>query len=139
MKNLVLLALMTINLQTAFAQKRPHIPPSSGIAVAFLDTNRLRGQTSDTTVEDFEFFSKRIQEIVKRDFPGVEFKILKRGELLQLPDGTGLNLETLHPELGYVLAARGRKRRILSGIQSDGDFACAAVSFFRRPSSACPR
>ena len=139
MKNLLFVAVMTISLQSAVAQKRPHLAPPSGVAVAFLDTNRLRGQTGDTTVEDFEFFSKRIQEIVKRDFPGVEFKILKRGELLELPDGTGLNLETLHPELGYVLAARGRKRRILSGIQSDGDFACAAASFFRRPSSACPR
>jgi hypothetical protein len=139
MKKLVLIIFIALTLETAFAQKRVHAEVTQGVAVAFLDDGRLRGGTGDTTMQDFEFFSKRIQEIVKRDFPGVEFKILKRGELLRLPDGTGLNVENLHSELGYVLSARGRKRVVLSGVQSDADFACAAVAFFRRSSSACPK
>src|SRR5262249_15758354 len=124
MKKLLLIIVFMLTSQLAVAQKKGH-RPQSGIthlsALASLANNRLPSQTGDTTVEDFEFYSSRIQEIVKRDFPGVEFKVLKRGELLHLPDGTGLNVETLHPELGYVLATRGRKRRILSGVQSDGD------------------
>ena len=142
MKKLLLITFIMLTAQRAVAQKKGHRPQpgiTQGVAVAFLDSSRLRGRSVDATLEDFEFYSSRIQEIVKRDFPGVEFKVLKRGELLHLPDGTGLNVETLHPELGYVLAARGRKRRILSGVQSDGDFACAAAAFFRRSSPACPR
>ena len=89
-------------------------------------------------LENFEYFLKLIQEVVKRDFPGVELKILKRGESFRLPDRTRLNVQNLQPQLGYVLSAPGKKHRVLSGVQSDADFACAAAAFFQRSSSACP-
>ena len=51
---------------------------------------------------------------------------MKRRDFLRLPDGTGLNIQNIQPILGYVFSARGKKRLILSGAQSDVDFACAA-------------
>jgi hypothetical protein len=48
-------------------------------------------------------------------------------------------VETSHSAVGVVLAAAGKKRRMLSGVQTDSDFACAAASYFRRSSAACPR
>jgi len=104
------------------------------IVAAFYD----EGRTARATQQDFEFFFKPVQEILKRDFPGVEFRVVKRGEVFPLPDGTGLNVETMHPPLGYVLSARGRKRRVMGGLQSDTDIACAAATFFHRSTSACP-
>ena len=108
--------------------------------MAFFDEARLQNRADgQAMLENFEFFLKTIQEIAKRDFPDVEFRIVRRGDFLRLPDGTGLNIQNIRPELGYVLSARGKKRRILSGVQSDVDFACAAAAFFRRSSSACPK
>jgi len=89
-------------------------------------------------MDSFTYFLKPIQELVKRDFPDVEFRIMKRGDFLRLPDGTGLNIQNIQPILGYVFSERGKKRRILSGPQSDSDFACAASAFFGRHSSTCP-
>ena len=137
MKKLLLcLFVVVLYAASAFAQKRANAAPSKGgVAVAFVDEVRADPES----IENLQYFLKPIAEIVKRDFPGVELKILKRGELLHLPDGTGLNVEIFPPAIGYVLAARGRKRRILTGAQSDADFACAAAAFFRRPSAACPK
>jgi hypothetical protein len=98
--------------------------------------NEAGGQAE---LENYSFFFKQIQEIAKRDFPDVEVRTLKRGELIRLPDGTGLNLQNMKPELGYVFSMRGKKRRVLSGVQSDADFACAASAFFRRSSPACSK
>ncbi len=105
------------------------------VAVAFFDEGRLRRGA----LQDFEYFFDLIQQVVDRDFPGVELRILGRGELLHLPDGTRLNVETLQPELGFVLSAKGKKRRVLSGITSEVDFACAAADYFQRSSPACPK
>ncbi len=99
----------------------------------------MRNPEGQAALENFQFFLKPIQEIVKRDFPDVELRVLKRGESLRLPDGTRLNVQNLQPQLGYVLSARGKKHRVLSGVQSDADFACAAAAFFQRRSSACPK
>jgi hypothetical protein len=62
---------------------------------------------------------------------------VRRGELVHLPDGSGLNVQNMQPALGYVFAVPGRKHYVLSGIQSDADFACAAATYFRRKSAAC--
>jgi hypothetical protein len=134
-KLLLVITFISLTAGLCCAQKRTGGGTTKGVAVAFWDDRRI----DQTSIQDFQFFFEPIQEIIKRDFPGVEFKVLKRGELLNLPDGTGLNVDTLHPEIGFVLSARGKKRRMLSGIQSDADFACAAVAFFRQPSSACPK
>jgi hypothetical protein len=137
MKNLLLVAILILaNLGTGLAQKASRSSKTK-VAVAFFDEKRLRSTTGEATLANFKFFFPLIQEIVVRDFPGVELRVLQQGELLHLPDGTGLNLETLQPEMGYVLSAKGKKRVILSGIQSDTDFACAAAAFFRRSSAAC--
>ena len=77
-------------------------------------------------------------EQTRKDFPDIELRILRRGELLHLPDGTGLNVQTMQPALGYVLSAPGKKRRVLTGVRSDAAFACAAAAFFKRSSPACP-
>jgi len=122
--------------QTAKQTAKPKI---RGIAVAYYDEGRLRGPDGKSTLENFLFFLKHIQEVAKEDFPDVEFRVLRRGELLRLPDGTALNVQTLEPETGYVLSMSGRKRKMLEGLQTDADFACAAAAFFRRPSKACPK
>src|SRR5881397_3636989 len=119
---LIMIALIVMNAPSVSAQKRSQAGPAGRSAI-----------------EDFEYFFKLIQEIVKRDFPNVELKVLRRGELLRLHDGTSLNVQNMYPEIGYVLSAPGKKRRLLAGLQSDADFACAAAAFFQRTSSACPK
>jgi hypothetical protein len=130
---------MAANLGTGFAEKASKIRKTNGVAVAFFDEQRLRNPEGQVMLENFEYFLTLNRETVKRDFPDIEFRILRRGELVRLPDGTGLNVDTIQPKLGYVLAARGKKRRVLSGLQSDVDFACAAGAFFKRSSPVCPR
>jgi hypothetical protein len=134
----LLITLIAANVGIGFAAPKK-TGTAKAVAVAFFDEERLRSPAGKAAMENFEYFFQRIEEIVKRDFPDVELRILPRGELLALPDGTRLNVENLQPELGYVLAAPHKKRRILSGLRSDFDFACAAADFFRRASAACPR
>jgi len=133
---LLVLTLVAINTETGFAYKRSTVRKRAA-AVAFFDEDRLDDLDGRAKMENFEFFLKQVREIVARDFPDVEFRVVSGGELLRLPDGTGLNVQNMQPQLGYVLAARGKKRRVLSGLQSESDFACAASAFFRRPSPAC--
>jgi len=135
----MVITLVALNLAMGFAKEQGKARRPTKLAVAFFDEGRLRDRAGQETMQNFEFFLGRIQEIVKRDFPDVEFRIVRRGELLQLPDGTGLNVQNLQPRLGYMLSARGKKRRLLSEVQSESDFACAAVAFFKRSSSACPK
>ena len=127
---LVLVTIVAIE-ELTFAQK--------GMAVAFVDEERVRESGDREVLQNFEYFYQRIQEVAKRDFPGIQLRMLKAGQLLRLPDGTGLNVQTMHASLGFVLSAKGRKRRVLTGIQSEADFACAAASFFRKRSPACPK
>jgi hypothetical protein len=110
------------------------------MVVAFYDEPRLRSEAGgEAVLENYSFFFKQIQEIAKRDFPDVEVRTLKRGDLIHLPDGTALNVQNMQPKLGYVFSMRGKKRRMLTGVQSEVDFACAASAFFRRTSPACAR
>jgi len=134
----LVITLLAANLGTGYAQKAGRTVQPKGVVVAFFDQQRLQYGPGPATLEDFKFFFKLIQEIANRDFPDIQLKTLGRGELLLLPDGTRLNVETLRPELGFVLAARGKKRKVLTGVQSDMDFACAAAAFFGGHSSACP-
>src|SRR5260370_23255901 len=116
MKEVVLaITLIVGNLGIGFAQTRDKAGKTKGVAVAFYDEERLRSAGNEGSLETFMFFFQRIQEIVKRDFPDVELRLLKRGELLRLPDRTQLNVQTIQPALGYILSARGKKRRLLSG------------------------
>jgi hypothetical protein len=139
-KLLLVVTLIAANLGTGFAQQRSNAGKTKSVIVAFFDEERLRSAIDgQARWEGFEFFLSRIQEIAKRDFPDVEFRTLGRGELLRLSDGTGLNVQNIQPVLGYVLSAPGKKHRVLSGVQSDADFACAAAAFFRRSSSSCPK
>jgi hypothetical protein len=136
MRNLLIVMIVALLIPSAgLAQKRASAKMIKGVAVAFWDD----GRTDQATIQEFEYFLKPIQELVKRDFPGLEFKVLRRGELFELPDGTGLNVENLHEGIGFVLSQRGKKRRMLTGVQTDADFACAAASFFQRRSPACPK
>jgi len=137
-KLLLVLALMTGSVATGFAERK-QAAPAKAMAVAFFDIGRLQSSAGQTALENFEFFFARIEEIVKNDFPGVELRILGRGELLHLPDGTRLNVQTIQPEFGYVLSAPRKKRRVLAGLRSEVDFACAASDYFQRPSVACPK
>jgi hypothetical protein len=137
---LLVVTLIAVNLGTGFAQKPANAGRMKAVIVAFLDAQRLMNRADgETTLKSFEAFLQLNQNIARRDFPDVEFRVLKRGELLQLPDGTGLNVQNIYPAIGYVLSMRGRKRVVLSGAQSDVDFACAAAAFFRRSSPACTR
>jgi hypothetical protein len=135
---MLVFALIAVSQTTGYGQKRSHAAKTR-VAVAFYDEERLRDPAGRAKLETFSLFLKKVQEIAKRDFPDVEFRILTRGELLYLPDGTGLNVQNVHPDLGYVLSVRGKKRRVLSGLQTEADFACAAAAFFRRSSAACPK
>jgi hypothetical protein len=128
-----------LNGSTANAQKSHRTGGRKAIAVAFFDEQRLQTQAGRAAREDFQFFLKSIQQIMKRDFPGVELRIAQGSELIRLPDGTDLNIRNLQPELGYVFSVGGKKRQILSGVQTDADFACAAAAYFKRSSSACPK
>jgi hypothetical protein len=137
---LIAVTLIAANPGTQFAQQRTDLRKAKAMVVAFYDQDRLRGRRDGRdTLEGFKFFLNPIQEIVKQDFPDVEFRILTKGTLLRLPDGTGLNVQNMEPTLGLVLSAQGRKRRIMSGVQSEQDFACAAAAFFRRSSTACSK
>jgi len=136
---LLVITLIAASLAMGFAREQAKIRRPKGFAVAFFDEERLRDRIGRDALENFQFFLPRIQEIVKRDFPDVEFKLVRRGQLLHLPDGTALNVQNIHPKLGYVLAAPGKKRRFLSEAQSETDFACAAGAFFRRHSPTCPK
>jgi len=137
---LLIVTLSATGLGTGFARQRSSNASAKAVIVAFFDEQRLRDYVDgQASLQAFEFFLKPIQEIAKRDFPDVEFRIVKRGEFLRLPDGTGLNVQNIQPAVGYVLSARGKKRRVLSGVQSDTDFACAAAAFFRRPSRSCSK
>jgi len=133
-----LLLVITLVAVTGRAErKHTPTPTTKGVAVAFFDVERLQGTDGQSALRNFEFFYARIEEIVKHDFPDVELRILARGELLHLPDGSRLNVQTIQPELGYVLSAPRKKRRVLAGLRSEMDFACAASDFFQRPSIAC--
>lgn len=139
-KLLPIVLLMAVNPGTGFARQRVTPLQTKAVIVAFMDESRLNDSAETrTTLDNFNFFLDSIQTIAKRDFPDVEFRVLKRGELLRLPDGTGLNVQNLLPSLGYVFSERGKKRSILSGPQSDKDFACAAAAFFRRITTACAK
>jgi hypothetical protein len=142
MRNVLLsLIFVTLSLGIAFGQRRAvKVVKPKGLVVAFFDEKRLRNEAGgQAELENYSFFFKQIQEIAKRDFPDVEVRTLRRGELIRLSDGTGLNLQNMKPELGYVFSMRGKKHRVLSGVQSDADFACAASAFFRRDSPACTK
>jgi hypothetical protein len=134
---LIVILLIAVNQGTGFARQRSSTARPKSIIVAFYDQNRLNGRSNE--LESFKFFLSPIQEIAKRDFPDIEFRILTDSTLVRLPDGTGLNVRNIQPVLGFVLSAQGKKRRILSGPQSEQDFACAAASYFRRSSKACTK
>ena len=139
-KLLPIVLLMAMIPGAGFARQRVTPLQTKAVIVAFMDESRLNGSSEGrTTLDNFNFFLDSIQTIAKRDFPNIEFRVLKRGELLRLPDGTGLNVQNLFPSLGYVFSEQGKKRRILSGPQSDQDFACAAAAFFRRITTACTK
>ena len=137
---LFVLTLMAVNLGSGLAQQTADLRKAKAVIVAFYDENRLTSQSGGRdALDSFKFFLKPIQEIANRDFSYAEFTILPRGTLLRLPDGTGFNVQNVEPLLGFVLVAPGKKRRILSGVQSDQDFACAAAAYFRRSSPACSK
>ena len=137
---LFVLSLMAINLESGLAQQAADLRKAKAVIVAFYDEDRLRSQSGgQDALDSFKFFLKPIQEIANRDFSYAEFTILPRGTLLRLPDGTGFNVQNVEPLLGFVLVAPGKKRRILSGVQSEQDFACAAAAYFRRSSPACSK
>jgi hypothetical protein len=138
---LLSLTFVTLGFGIAFGQQRvTKVTKPRGLVVAFCDEQRLRNAAGgQAQLENYSFFFKQIQEIAKRDFPDVQFRTLRRGEIIRLSDGTGLNLQNMKPELGYVFSMPGKKHRVLSGMQSDADFACAASAFFRRNSPACSK
>jgi hypothetical protein len=139
---LLAITLLAVCFQTGFAQnaaKATNATRSRRIAVAFFDDGRLRDADGEAQLKNFRYFFTMIQEIAKKDFPDVELKLVGRGELVKLPDHTNLNVETMQPKLGFILAQPGAKRRVLTGVQTDADFACAAAAYFKRNSAACPK
>ena len=110
MRTLLLVVILSAaNPGTGFARQRAGDARTKAAIVAFFDEERLTNRPDgQATLQAFEFFLKPIQQIAKRDFPDADFRILKRGEFLRLPDGTGLNVQNIQPAVGYVLSARGR-------------------------------
>src|SRR5262245_49630723 len=139
MRNLLLvITLIAANLGSSSAERK-HTIPTRGVAVAFFDEERLRTGAGQAALNSFEYFYELIEDIVKRDFPGVQLRILGRGELLPLPDGTRLNVQTIHLEVGFFVSARDKNRLVLICIRSEVDFACAVSIFFARHSTTCPK
>ena len=137
---LIVITLTAANLGILLAEKEHNGRKPKGLAVAFFDEVRLRDNFGgDSKWRDFNYFYPTIHEIAARDFPDVEFRILRRGELLSLYDGTHLNVQNMDPDIGFVLSTPGKKHRVLTGVQTDRDFACAASTFFQRTTPACPR
>jgi hypothetical protein len=139
---LLAITLLAVSFQTGFAQKAAKATDGTRnrrIAVAFFDEGRLRDADGQAQLTDFRYFFTMIQEIAKKDFPDVELRLVGRGELVKLPDYTNLNVETMPVKLGFVLAQPGAKRQVLTGVQTDADFACAAAAYFKRKSAACPK
>ena len=136
---ILLITLIGVSFGTGFAEKTRKAGNTKGVAVAFFDHERLQHPEGQAALKDFEYFFNMIHEIVDRDFPNVELRILGPGELLHLPGGISLNVQNMRPEIGYVLSAPGKKHRVLTGIQTDADFACAAAAFYQRSTSACPK
>src|SRR5436190_7672324 len=75
---------------TKYVKQKP-----KSVAVAFYDESRLRDRGAYQELNDFRYFFKDIQQIAVHDFPNVELKVLQRGELLHLPDGSNLNVGTM--------------------------------------------
>jgi hypothetical protein len=138
-KLLLAVTLIGICRMTGYAQQRGNARKTKGIAVAFFDEERLRTSEGRATLDNFAFFLKPIEEIARRDFPDIQFKILRRGELVHLYDRTGLNVQNMQPALGYVFSAPGKKHYTLTGVQSETDFACAASKYFNRRSPSCSK
>ena len=147
-RTLLVAALIAVNLGTGFAERRANAGRTKlfnarkmkPVIVAFYDEERLGYRVDgETMLETFNYFLKPIQEIAQRDFPDIEFRILRRGDFLRLPDGVGFNVQNIDPVLGYVRSVRGKKHQVLRGPQSEADFACAAAAFFRRSSPACSK
>ena len=131
MKNLLLvIALIAVSLGTISAQQVSKREKDKVVA-AFFDEERLREAEGQAQFENFQYYLKSVQEIVRKKYPEIEFKIVKRGDLLYLPDGTALNVQNVEPALGYVLSARGKKKQVLTGLQSDVDVSCAVAAYFR--------
>ncbi len=131
MKNLLLvIAFSAASLGMGSAQQASRTAKDKVVA-AFFDEERLREPEGQTKLETFQYYLKSVQEIVNKKYPDVEFRVVKRGDLLRLPDGTSLNVQNVEPALGYVLSARGKKKRVLSGAQSDTDISCAVGAYFR--------
>jgi hypothetical protein len=140
MKILLLVTALSVTIPgTAFGEQAKKSRTATAMAVAYVDEERLSGPEHAAELQNFRYFVPRIEEVVKRDFPGIEFKIARRGELVRLPDGTRLNVQNVEPAVGVILGMRGKKRRLLSGVQTEADFACAAASYFKRSSPACPK
>jgi len=135
---LLLTTLIAANVGVGFAQRASR-PGKARVAVAFFDDERLQHPAGREALQYFEFYFLQIHEIVKRDFPNVELRILGPGELLHLPNGTNLNVQNMRQEIGYVLSASGKKSRVLTGVQTEADFACAAANFFQQRSPSCPK
>jgi|SRR5579883_326979 len=131
MKNLLLvIAFTAASLGTGSAQQASK-PAKDKVVAAFFDEERLREPEGQSKFENFQYYLKSVQDIVRKKYPEVEFKIVKRGDLLYLPDGTALNVQNIEPALGYILSERGKKKRVLSGPQSDSDVSCAVGAYFR--------
>src|SRR5262249_18432331 len=136
-KAILVVTLIATSLSSGLAQQTVDMRKAKAVIVAFYDEDRLRGRSDgQQTLESFKFFLNPIQAIVKRDFPGTEFRVLTNGKLVRLHDGTGLNVQNLPMMLGFAFSAPGKKRRLLVGAQSEQDFACAAAAYFRRSSPA---
>jgi hypothetical protein len=136
-KPLLAMTLILGSLGMGFAQGQISSEKGKAAIIAFYDEERLRSSEAQIELENFAFFFKQIREIAQRDFPGVEFRILKRGELVYLADGVALNVQNMQPALGYVFSAPGKKHRMLAGPQLEQDFSCAAAAYFERPSRSC--
>src|SRR5262249_9307076 len=134
MRNLLLIiTLIAANVGSGVAERK-HTVATKGVAVAFFDEERLRTGGGQAALNNFEYFYELIEDIVTRDFPGVQLRILGRGELLPLPDGTRLNVQTIQPELGFVLSSPGKNRLVLTGLRSGVALAWPGSTFFARRS-----
>jgi hypothetical protein len=87
----------------------------------------------DVAVDDYQHYLPAIRQTSAE--LGVEFVVAE-----SFPFRVGHRIvDTVRGvPLGFVLAAPGKEVLVLSGVQTDVDFACVARDYFGRATRACP-
>jgi hypothetical protein len=100
--------------------------------ISFVDARHMSEEERNVALDDIQFYMRANREAAKE--LGLEFIVVVDQPFRV---GTRVVNTKIDVPLGFVLAAPGKEPRLLKGVQTDADFACAAQEYFGRLSSAC--